>query len=175
MKKAIVLIGMILMVIPALAVAQDQWGFSQGDWAVGLQGSGSSDNDVDNTTLSIEASVGYFLSNSLEAGIRQGIGYADIQDGSDIWNGSTRGYLDYNFDLNRWRPFLGVNLGYLYGDNVNETWIAGPEGGLKYFLAPEAFLLALVEYNFTFDDADQADDAFDDGRFVYSLGFGIRF
>lgn len=173
--KKIIFIGAMLLLIPSLAAAQDDWGFRQGDWAVGLQGSGSSDNDVDNTTLSIEASVGYFLSDGFELGVRQGIGYADVQGGSDLWRGSTRGYLDYNFNLQRWRPFLGVNLGYLYGDQVNESWIAGPQGGLKYFLTPEAFFQALVEYNFTFEDADQAEDAFSDGRFVYSLGFGIRF
>lgn len=175
MKRITVFCCAVLLLIPSLAAAQDNWGFNPGDWTVSLQGSGSSDNDVDNTTLSIEASVGYFLSNSFEMGVRQGIGYSDVQSGSDVWNGSTRGYLDYNFDMQRWRPFLGVNFGYLYGDNVNDTWIAGPEGGIKYFLTPEAFLHALVEYNFTFDDADQADEAFDDGRFVYSLGFGIRF
>ncbi|MFP4317307.1 MAG: hypothetical protein ACOC24_07475 [Desulfovibrionales bacterium] len=175
MKTILSIACMILLLTPGLASAQETWGFNPGDWSFTLQGSGSSDNDVDNTNLSIETSVGYFYTEAFEVGVRQGIGFADIEGGDDNWNGSTRAYADFNFPLGQFVPFLGANLGYLYGDDVNETWIAGPEGGLKYFLKPDTFLAATVEYNFTFEDADEADDAFDDGRFVYALGFGVTF
>ena len=46
-------------------------------------------------------------------------------------SGSTRVAVDYNFDMGRWVPYIGANLGYVYGD-VNDTWIAGPEGGVKF-------------------------------------------
>lgn len=175
MKKSIVILCTLLVMLPGFAFAQEDWGFSQGDWAVTFAGSGTSDNDGDNTTISGDAGVGYFFTDSFEVGVRQGLGYTDVEGGNDQWNASTVGFIDYHFDLNRWQPFLGINLGYLYGDNVNETWIAGPEGGLKVFLVRDAFLMALVQYNFTFDDADEAEEAFDDGRFVYTLGFGINF
>jgi hypothetical protein len=169
----VLLIGGLGLLISVSANAQE-WGFNPGDWEFTLQGSGTSDHDVDNTTASVEGSIGYFFTDWLELGLRQGVGYVDIEGGDDNWNASTRGFLDFHFDLGRVQPFLGVNFGYLYGDEVNETFIAGPEGGLKVFLTNSAFLYGLAEYNFTFEDADDADDAFDEGRFVYALGLGIR-
>ena len=162
-----------LLMAPGFAGAQE-YGFNPGDWELTLSGSGTSDNELDNTTLSAEAGIGYFFSSLMEAGVRQGIAYSDIEGGSDDWNASTRGFLDLHFALGKIQPFIGVNLGYLYGDTINETWIAGPEGGLKAFITDTAFIQALIEYNFTFDDADEVDDAFDDGRFVYALGIGVR-
>jgi hypothetical protein len=168
----VVLIALGLL-IPVATGAQE-WGFNAGDWELTLQGSGTSDHDVDNTTASVEGSIGYFFNEHLELGLRQGVGYLDVEGGDDLWAGSTRGFLDVHFDLSRVQPFLGVNFGYLYGDRVNDTFIAGPEGGIKVFLTNTAFLFGSVEYNFTFEDADEADDAFDKGRFVYGLGLGIR-
>ena len=62
----------------------------------------------------------------------------------------------------------------LLDDGVKEQFIAGPELGLKAFLTPKAFVYVNAEYQFLFDDADQADDNFNDGRFVYSLGLGFK-
>jgi len=173
MKRSLTILCMILLLTAGSAMAQDDWGFNARDWTFSISASGTSDDSVDNTTFSAEASLGYFLTHGLEVGARQGIGYADVEGGDDLWNGSTRVYADYNFDLQRFQPFLGVNVGYLYGDNVNETWIAGPEGGLKFFLVKDAYLLGMVEYSFVLDGGDE-DDAFDNGRFVYTLGIGVR-
>jgi hypothetical protein len=167
----VILIGS--LIVPSLAMAQQQYGFTPQDWEFTLQGTGTSDDELENNTLSLEFSLGYFLSKNLELGLRQGIGYSDPKDGNDTWNASTRGFADYHIDLQQWQPFLGVNFGYLYGDDVNESWTAGPEVGVKYFVKPNTFIHLLVEYNATFDDADTADEAFDDGRFVYALGMGI--
>ena len=51
---------------------------------------------------------------------------------------------------------------------------AAPELGLKWYLTETAFLLGLVEYQFFFEDAEDADDTFSDGSFVYTLGIGVR-
>ncbi len=164
--------GIMLLAAPVVAGAQE-WGFRPGDWEITIQGSGTSDDSVDNTILSTEFSVGYFFTSNLELGVRQGIGFVDIEGSDDIWDASTRAFLDYHFNAQRVQPFLGLNFGYLYGDNVNETWIAGPEAGLKIFMTDRSFLYALIEYNFTFEDVDEADEAFEDGRFVYALGVGF--
>lgn len=85
------------------------------------------------------------------------------------------GRLSTSLDLDRLQPFVGVGLGYLYGDElVDESFIAGPEAGLKFFVVPNAFLFAMAEYEFLFDDPDDAEDRFEDGRFVYALGIGVR-
>jgi hypothetical protein len=37
------------------------------------------------------------------------------------------------------------------------------------------FIFGRIEYQFFFENSDQADDAFEDGQFVYSIGVGFRF
>ena len=176
MKKSMVLliaVGLFFMFGTADA-QQETYGFQPGDWEITIEGSGTSDKDFDNSTLSAEAGMGYFFNSMTELGLRQGLGLADIGGGDDNWSASTRLFFDLHFPINCIYPFIGVNFGYLYGDIVDETWIAGPEIGIKGFLSDTAFLFGLVEYNFTFEDADEVDDAFDDGRFVYAVGIGFR-
>ena len=112
--------------------------------------------------------------DNLGAVARQGIAVADTKGGSD-WNGSTRLGVDYYFDLGVWQPYAGATIGYIYGDNVKDSFIAGPEAGVKYFVNETTYLNAGVEYDFIFDDANNADDGWKDGRFVYSLGIGFKF
>jgi len=69
---------------------------------------------------------------------------------------------------------LGATIGYLYGETVNESFLAGPEAGLKIFINDATFIVAGVGYDFVFENAGDANDAFDDGRFVYNLGIGFR-
>jgi len=174
MKKVFLIISVILLLCLAnSAMAQEDYGFQSGDWEVTLQGSGTSDENWKNHTLAAEGSLGYFLFDSLGVGLRQGAGYTDVENGSDRWTGSSRAFADLHFDLDRMQPFIGANYGYLYGDDVNNTFIAGPEAGLKVFFNSSTFLYLLGEYNLTLEDADQADERFDDGRFVYALGMGF--
>lgn len=158
-----------ILAFPATALSA----YNTGDYEFSLAGSGSSDNDFDTTTLSAEGSLGYFFTPVIEGLIRQGIGFSDNPDDSD-WNGSTRLGVDFNFPFDRFVPYLGASLGYLYGDSVEEQFIAGPDIGLKSFVNETTFILAAVEYEFLFDDKDEADEAFDDGRFVYTLGIGFK-
>ena len=174
MKKIVLTILLTSFVaFPSVALSQERYGFNPGDWEFTLNGSGTSDEDFDNTIFSIEGSLAKFLTRGLEVGLRQGIGFVDREDND--WNASTRLFTDYNFDLNRLQPFVGLNLGYLYGDNVNDTWIAGPEAGLKFFVSQDTFLYGSLEYNILFEDADELDEVYDDGRMVYAVGMGIRF
>ncbi len=164
-------VSLFCLILPAAAFAQ---GFTQGDKDLTLSGSGSSSKDFDSTAFSIEGYLGYFFTDNLEGMIRQGVGYADVPGSDNNWNASTRVALDYHFDLGRWWPFVGANLGYIYGDQVHDTWVAGPEGGVKFFVNETTYVLGLIEYEFFFDSSDNIDDAFDDGRFVYILGVGFR-
>jgi hypothetical protein len=168
-KLTLILLAAGIFAIPATAFS----GYNTGDWEFSLAGSGSSDNDFDTTTASAEGALGYFFTPVIEGIIRQGIGFSDTPDDSD-WNGSTRVGADFNFPFDRYVPYIGASIGYLYGDSVDEQFIAGPDVGLKSFVNETTFILAAVEYEFLFDDADEADEAFDDGRFVYTLGIGFK-
>jgi hypothetical protein len=164
----IVAIGML---VPAAAMAQ----FDPGDWDLTLNGTGASDNDFDTNTLSANVGIGYFFSDNLEVGGRQNVGWADIEDADDNWTFATRAFVDWHFDLDRWQPFVGATLGYLYGDVIEDQFVAGPEAGVKWVANSTTYIFGTVAYDFFFEDSDDADDAFDDGQFVYSLGIGFRF
>jgi len=175
MKKSImVLLGTLFILYPFTANAQSNiFQYIPSDMELTLSGSGSNDEDFDGTTLSIEASLGYFLTETWEAFVRQGIGYADLQGGSQ-WNGSTRMGIDYNFDLGAFKPFIGGNIGWVYGDEIEDQFTTGPEVGLKYFANENLFIYGMMEYGFLFNSSNEMDDNFDDGRYVYTVGIGYR-
>jgi hypothetical protein len=151
----------------------DRFGPEKGDWELLLGGSGSNDKDFDNGGFNFAGSIGYFLTDGLELALRQNVSWSDF--GSATYIGTTRAALDYHFDLGRWAPLIGANLGYVYGDNIDETFEAAPEVGLKWFAKEETFIYGLVEYQFFFKNTDAADDGFKHGSFVYTLGIGFLF
>ncbi len=172
MLRKLIVLGVVGL-LPALAFAQPQ----AGNWELTLQGSGSGNKELSAANLGAAAGVGYFFTKNAEVGIRQGISYSDFDHdakghrtgGGTSWDGSTAVFGDWHFDLDRWQPFAGVSLGYVYGDSTDDTWIAGLEGGVKYYLQRAAFIYATVAYQFDLNEA------FGDGQFVYGLGIGVNF
>jgi hypothetical protein len=175
-KKRIFLVvaALALALTPAVSFAQSQTGFQKGDREFILSGSGSSDESFDNTSFGTTLSFGYFYTENLEASIRQDVSFTDIPGDND-WNGSTRLAGDYHFNFGPLVPLVGISLGYVYGDSIKDQFIVAPEAGLKYFFNETTFLYGLVEYQILFKDADEVDDAYDDGRFVYGIGLGLTF
>jgi hypothetical protein len=173
-RKGLILAALAAAFFPAIAKAD----FQQGDLELTLGGSANGGRDFDGFAAGINASLGYFATDQLELGIRQSLNYNDVSSppnaGGQL-NGSTRIFGDFHFDMGAWQPFIGVNIGYVYGDGVADTWEAAPEGGVKYFLNSTTFVFAQVEYQFFFDKAGDLDSSFDDGQFVYSLGLGVKF
>jgi hypothetical protein len=149
-------------------------GFVQGDKTMHLGGSGSSDNDFIDNDWSIAGSLGYFFTDEWEAFFRQDVIFNDVAGSDDNWIGDSRIGANYNFDMGRWWPFVGAQIGYVYGDVVDDTWVAGPSGGVRYFVNDTTYILGRVEYEFFFDDTDEAEEALDDGRFIYTVGIGFR-
>jgi len=165
-----------LLLLPAAVQAQ----FKQSDWELTLNGTGANGPDFDGTSFSVGGSLGYFFTDQLEFSIRQTIGFTDIGVSGNL-NGSTRVALDYHFDLGRVGsfpavvPFIGGEFGYVYGDAVNDSFEAGPEAGLKFFVNNTTFVFLAAEYQFFFNQGDDASDSFSNGQFIYSLGIGFRF
>jgi hypothetical protein len=157
----------------ALPTQAQQYGPVAGDWELTLGGGGSNDRDFDNGSFNLNTGVGYYFTPAMELGLRQGLNYADF--GESVWNGSTRLAFDYHFDLDRFRPFLGVNVGGVYGESVRNTFAAGFEGGLKYYVQERTFVFGMLEYQWLFRSAGRADNNFDDGQFLYTVGIGFNF
>jgi hypothetical protein len=171
MKKVLLAAGIFCVAVSAVGFGQ---GFSAGDRTFTMNGSGTSDDNLVNNSFMFEGSLGWFLTDAWEFSIRQGVGRVDLPDGDD-WNGSTRLGLDLNFNMGTIVPFIGANIGYLYGDSVSDTWFGGPEGGLRWFVNDTTYLLFMAEYQIFFRNLSDIDNSFDDGRFVYTAGVGFRF
>ncbi len=157
----------------ALPVATASAQFEQENFELRLDGFAQTGVNLDSTDISLSGSLGYFFTDQFEAGVRQTARYTDFR-GSNL-NGSTAVFINYHFGEvgGEWQPFIGGSLGYNYGDSVNETFFAGPEGGVKYFVSEDWFVFGQVEYQFFFEDGDEADDALDDGSFLFRLGLGV--
>jgi hypothetical protein len=140
-----------------------------GDREFTLSGSGSSDKGFDNNKFSATASIGWFTSDALLWGLRQNAGVSKTEIGGTDFSGSTTGFVDYHFDFDRWQPFLGVSLGGTYGDNVDNSFSAGPEFGIKYYVKPKTFLLLSGNYLFNVEESAS------DGSFIYVAGLGFNY
>jgi hypothetical protein len=171
LRRLCVVFAAALLLAPAISLAQ----FKQGDWELTLSGQGANGPDFDGFSAAAQASLGYFLTDQFEVNVRQTVQYTDIGIPGSALNGSTSVGVDYNFDIGRFVPYIGANIGYVYGDAVNDTWQAGPEGGLKYFVNNTTFVFLSVTYEFFFDQGSDASAAFSDGQFLYGLGIGFRF
>jgi len=156
-------------------------------WELTLSGTGSNGPDFNGVNAAVNVGVGYYLTdtatNALEVGGRQALTFTDLGGsgpggkGSAL-NASTAAFIDYHFkfgDHGEWQPYVGANIGFVYGDTVSDSFEAGPEGGVKYYVNANTFIQLSVEYQFFFNKGSDASDAFSDGQFIYGLGIGFRF
>src|SRR5258706_12334692 len=143
-----------LMVVAALALLPAMAAHAQfqaGDWELTLGANAAHGPDLNGVTFSGNGAIRYFLTKELEIGVRQSVGYTDVTsgvNGGSSWDASTRVALDYHFDLGRWQPYIGANIGYVYGDGVQDTWEAAPEAGIKFFVNSSTFIQSGSNNNF---------------------------
>ncbi|AXS85392.1 hypothetical protein D0851_19390 [Marinobacter sp. Arc7-DN-1] len=163
----------------AASAQSPEFGPNEGDREFSLSGTGSNDRDFNSGSFGVTGDLGWYLRDNMVAGARQSINYASIEGESvkdDFWNGSTRGYFNYQFLADRARPFVGGSLGGIYGDGVKDSAFAGLETGIKYYVRTKTYFLARAEYQFFFSDTNDASDAFqDDGAWAYTVGLGYNF
>lgn len=164
-----------LIPIACATLAQAQTGPTAGSREFTLGGSGLADNELNDSAGGVTLSYGAYTTDRLLWSLRQSLNYTNPEDAGSSWNGATRLAADYHFGTGKLRPLVGANVGYIYGDGVNDTWAAGLEGGLKYYIQDRTFLYGMAEYGWFFDHADQVDDTFDNGRWTWSVGVGFNF
>jgi hypothetical protein len=170
-RRSYCIAAIAMLLLPAVSQAQ----FKQGDWELTLGGNGSTPGRLDGFSFGASGSLGLFVADQLEVGVRQSVNYTDLSgvDGKAI-NGSTRVFADLHLDLGAVQPFVGANGGFVYGDGVHDTWELAPEAGVKVFVNGTTFLYGLVEYQIFLDNSS-ADNAIKDGQLVYTIGVGFRF
>lgn len=171
MKRFHALIATALLVSPIAAVAAPE----TGDRSFTISGTGASDNDFDGNAFGVSFELGKYANEQVLWGVRQSLNGLAGDEVSDSWNGATRVFADYHFGDSDFRPYLGANIGGIYGENVKETWTAGLETGFRYFVKEKTFVAFGAEYQFLFDDGDEIDQRFNNGAFFYTLGVGFNF
>jgi len=172
MRKACFAFAIAAALVATPAFAQDV-GPSEGDYEFQLGAGGSSGQEFGQSQFDADITLGYYLDSNWMVNLRQEASYSDV--GQTVWNGSTRAGVAYHFDAGEVRPFVGADLGYVYGDSVNDSFIADGSAGLKWYVKPETFIFGRADYQFFFDDANDANEALDDGRWLYTAGIGFNF
>ena len=140
-----------------------------GNYEVLLSGSGQSSNNFDTNTLGATGQIGWFWTDNIALGVRQSAGFGLQDDGPDVWNGRSEVFVDYNFDLGRFQPYIGAFIGGVYGKGVDDDGVGGLEGGLKWYANESTFLHGGASYGPTFSEG------FDEGVLQYSIGIGFIF
>lgn len=171
MKILPAIITSLAIAAPLAAVAAPE----AGDRSFTISGTGASDKDFDGNAFGVSFEVGKYADERTLYGIRQSINGLAGEEVDDSWNGSTRLFVDYHFGDGDLRPFLGANIGGVYGESVKETFAAGLEGGFKYFVKDKTYVSFGAEYQFLFDDGDEIDQRFNNGAFFYTVGVGFNF
>lgn len=141
-----------------------------GGWELAVGGAGAGNDILDDALGGANASIGYYFRENSLVSLRQSVNY----DGDDF-SGSTYAAFDQHFGDDRLRPFVGLGLGRAYGDAVNDTWAAGLEGGVKFYLREDNFLFAMANYVWLFDNAGDSLDRLDDGHILWAVGIGYSF
>jgi len=164
-----------------------------------LGAAGVSDRRFSGSTGGVSGSFGWFLNDMSEVVLRQSINFSTggqslitapptaggaattgstlvQQNGRRQWDAGTRLAFDQHFGMNSpFRPFIGANIGGVYGRSIRDTWAAGLEAGGKYYVQPRTFLVLLVEYDWNFKHGRELDNRFSDGQFNWSAGVGFNF
>ncbi|MFN3243483.1 MAG: hypothetical protein ACE37K_18410 [Planctomycetota bacterium] len=152
------------------------WPRDDAPWEITVGGAGASNDDFDAGGAQLGVTVGYYLNPVVQVSFRQNGWFSDAGPSmSEQWNGASRFAIDLHVPGGPVQPYIGANVGYVYGDSVKETMVAGPEAGVKFYLQDDAFLQAGAEYQFFFDEDDSLEAAFDDGQVLYALTMGLRF
>jgi hypothetical protein len=162
----------------AVATAPSSTSFvrTAGEHEFTLGGSGAVNTSFDDSFGGLNFSYGWYASPTTLLTLRQSINYSNSDTEDAQYSGSTRLAYDWHFgDRGPMRPYIGVNIGGVYGERVRDTFAAGLETGVKYYVQPRTFVYFHLEYDWYFRQGTNIDDTFDDGQLNWSVGVGFNF
>src|SRR5262249_19081778 len=79
-RSYLIAAALALLVTPAFSLAQ----FKQGDWELTLAGTGLTPGRVDAFQFGAAGSLGLFVADQLEVGVRQSVNYTDFGPGKSL-------------------------------------------------------------------------------------------
>ncbi|MCP5202426.1 MAG: hypothetical protein H6977_20710 [Gammaproteobacteria bacterium] len=133
-----------------------------------LTGTGQSTNDFDRSNFGLTGSLGYYYTKNWVFSVKQGIQANDSGDHTLI-NSRTIFQGAYQWDFAKWQPYVGMNIGAIYGAGLDDEALLGPELGLKYYVNESTFVFGSIAYEVPLDDCCN------DGVVPYSVGIGFNF
>jgi hypothetical protein len=130
-----------------------------------LQDEGDDDGDEDGTShlAGLNLSFDYRLTDWLSLGAEQAAFYNFGTD-DDGFGGRTAASVDFTLGNFAVIPYVGANIGYIYGSGIEDDYFAGPEIGIAF--GP---VNAKLAYDMPFDRG------WDEGIVSATVGLGIRF
>ena len=143
---------------------EDRSFFSLGAYyGYNLRDDGDEDKDGSSHLAGLNLSYTYALTDWMGLGLEQAVFY-NFGTEDDGFGGRSAAGL--NFGLLDWDviPFVGGNIGYIYGSGIEDDFFAGPEIGLA--LGP---ISAKLAYDMPFDRS------WDEGIVSATIGLGLRF
>jgi len=161
MARKLLLIALLVTSLSCVGWAQP----ARGDLEFSLAGTGTSTDDFDNNSLGFDGELGTYISDGIELAVRQAFSWFDPNVGDSNWYASTRVAADWHFGTDL-RPFVGANVGGMYGD-VDDAMFWAPEAGIKWYALETTFIFGRAEYQIPFDsDKDES--------FIYTFGVGFN-
>lgn len=135
-----------------------------------LAGAGKSTKSFDENDGGISAQLGFFLTKSVELGIRQHA-FINTDNGNTTVAAASAAFADYHFNLGNFQPFIGVGGLFNYGGGVQQNFDIGPEAGIKFFVLPKTFIVAQGSYMRRVDDIGSGKLSYA----LFNLGIGFDF
>jgi hypothetical protein len=132
------------------------------------------DDDTESDLGGAELSLNHYLTPNVLLSLDQA-GFYAFNSVNDGWGGRTAVGIDLQGNWGRMRPYIGLNVGGVYGRGVQDGFIAGPELGLKVDVAENTFLYGRVAYDYQFRNNWEDWDDFDRGLLMGGAGIGFRF
>ena len=139
-----------------------------GNWESTLTGTGLSDDSFDAPNFGVTGSLGYYYTKNFVLTFKQGLQLNDSGNNTLI-SGRSVVQAAYQWDFAKWQPYLGMNVGGIYGAGIMDDAIFGPELGLKYYVNESTFIFGNMAYEVPFDECCK------DGVVPYSVGIGFNF
>jgi hypothetical protein len=174
--------SVLLLALPLAASAQTtppsvDFGPHAGSQEITIGGNGSSNRNLNSSNGGGAVSYGYYNASSFETILRQTISYSNPKGpNGNVWNGETSIAGDWlPVTSGALRPFVGANLGWVYGSDVRSSAAAGLETGLKYYVAPRTFLYAMADYGWLFRHDKAIAARFTTGLWNWGIGMGFNF
>jgi hypothetical protein len=145
-------------------------------WAFGLGGfygynlkETDEDDDLTSHLVGGEARIAYYVTPNIPVSVEQAVFNTIDTSSDDGWGGRSVVGIDFQGNFGGWRPYIGANVGGVYGKGVQDSFVAGPEIGFEVDFSRRWFMYAKAAYDVVFRND------IEDGIIIGGLGAGYRF